>query len=120
MRAPQAFTDPAAGDIASAVLAIGRPSFPQTLLDALRRVANVGHGMVFVFEGDRSARCILEIGNIPIGPDLGVAYSKHFHLADPNREAVFRKRTNARPIVLPTFARRMYSEKIPQDFFQGC
>lgn len=120
MRPLQAFTDPAAGDIASAVLAIGRPSFPQTLLDALRRVANVGHCMVFTFEGDRSARCVLDIGNIPIGPDLGVAYSEHFHLADPNREAVFRKRTNASPIVLPTFARRMYSERYLKIFFKDA
>ena len=120
MRAPQAFTDPAAGDVASAVLAILRPSFPQTLLNALRRVANVGHCMVFIFEGDRSARRILDIGNIAIGPDLGVAYSEHFHFADPNREAVFRKRTNATPIVLPTFARHMYSERYLKIFFKDA
>jgi hypothetical protein len=49
-------------DITPAVLAIGRPSFPQALIGALRRVAGVGHCMVFTFEGERSARCLLDIG----------------------------------------------------------
>jgi len=120
MGAPRAFRDLPADDIAPAVLAIGRPAFPQVLLDTLRRVANVGHCMVFSFEGDRSSRCLLDIGNIPIGPDLGAAYSEHFHLADPNRETVLRERTNTSPFVLPTFARRMYGEKYLKIFFNDA
>ena len=42
------------GDIANVlapmVLAIGSPAFPNTLIAALRDVANVGHCMVFAFE----------------------------------------------------------------------
>jgi hypothetical protein len=34
------------------------------MIGALRRVAGVGHCMVFTFEGERSARCLLDIGNI--------------------------------------------------------
>lgn len=37
----------AAGDVASAVLAIGRSDFPKILIDTLRRQADVGHCMVF-------------------------------------------------------------------------
>ena len=65
---------------------------------------------MFSFTGERSACCLLDVGNIPIGGDLGVAYSGHFHLADPNRDAIFGPKANAAPIVLPTFARRMYSD----------
>jgi DNA-binding CsgD family transcriptional regulator len=120
MRTPQPFRGSPTADISSAVLAIGRRSFSQALLDTLRRIANVGHCMVFTFEGERCSRCILDIGNIPTGPELGVAYSEHFHLADPNREAVFRERTNASPIVLPTFARHAYSERYLKMFFYGA
>ncbi|HLZ00963.1 MAG TPA: helix-turn-helix transcriptional regulator [Bradyrhizobium sp.] len=120
MGASQAFRAVSADDIAPAVLAIGRPSFPQTLLDTLRRIASVGHCMVFAFEGERSARCLLDIGNIPIGPDLGAAYSEQFHLADPNREVVFRQRSHASSIVLPAFARRMYDEKYLKIFFNDA
>jgi DNA-binding CsgD family transcriptional regulator len=117
MKAP-AFKDTSSGDIAPAVLAIGRPSFPQVLIDTLRRTAGVGHCMVFTFDGERSTRCLLDIGNIPTGADLGVAYAGHFHLADPNRETIFRERDNSSPIVLPTFARRMYGEKYRKIFFE--
>jgi DNA-binding CsgD family transcriptional regulator len=120
MGAPRAFRGVPADDIVPAVLAIGRPSFPQVLLDTLRRIANVGHCMVFSFEGERSSRCLLDIGNIPIGPDLGAAYSEHFHFADPNREAVFRERANTSPFVLPSFARRMYGEKYLKIFFNDA
>src|SRR5215475_7045528 len=120
MGGQRAFRDLPADDIAPAVLAIGRPAFPQVLLDTLRRVANVGHCMVFSFEGDRSSRCLLDIGNIPIGPDLGAAYSEHFHLADPNREAILRQRSGPRPIVLPSFARRMYSDSYRKIFFEDA
>jgi DNA-binding CsgD family transcriptional regulator len=118
MKAPSAFKDPATSDIIPAVLAIGRPTFPQALICTLRRVADVGHCMVFSFTGERSARCLLDIGNIPIGGDLGVAYSEHFHLADPNREAIFGRQASAAPIVLPTFARRMYSDNYRKIFFE--
>ncbi|OAF07376.1 helix-turn-helix transcriptional regulator [Bradyrhizobium neotropicale] len=107
-------------DIAPAVLAIGRPSFPQTLIETLRRIAGVGHCMVFTFDDDRSARCLLDIGNIPIGPDLGAAYSGHFHLADPNRDTIFRERASVSPFVLPAFARRMYSARYAKIFFEDA
>jgi DNA-binding CsgD family transcriptional regulator len=110
--------DTRVGDIAPAVLAIGRLSFPQVLIDTLRRTAGVGHCMVFTFDGERATRCRLDIGNIPIGADLGVAYAGHFHLADPNREAIFKERDNSSPIVLPTFARRMYGERYRKIFFE--
>jgi DNA-binding CsgD family transcriptional regulator len=120
MRAPQPFRGLPAADISSAVLAIGHRSFSQALLDTVRRIANVGHCMVFAFEGERASRCLLDIGNIPTGPDLGAAYSEHFHLTDPNREAVFRERANASPMVLPTFTRRAYSESYLKMFFSGA
>jgi DNA-binding CsgD family transcriptional regulator len=118
MKAPQALKGTGENDITPAVLAIGRPSFPQALIGALRRVAGVGHCMVFTFEGERSARCLLDIGNIPSGPDLGAAYSEHFHLSDPNRDTIFRERARAPSIVLPTFARRMYSTRYARIFFE--
>ena len=117
MKAHMAFRD-SASLIGPIALAIGRSSFPQTLIDTLRAVANVGHCMVFALEDERSARCALGIGNIGIGPDLGVAYSEHFHLADPNREAIFRERSAPSPIVLPSFSRRMYSESYRKIFFE--
>ncbi|WP_315831255.1 helix-turn-helix transcriptional regulator [Bradyrhizobium prioriisuperbiae] len=105
-------------DVAGAVLAIGRPGFADTLLSTLRRVADVGHCMVFSFAGERSARCLLDVGNIPIGGDLGQAYSGHFHQADPNRDTIFSHRTSAAPILLPTFARRMYNDSYRKLFFE--
>ncbi|MFO1109514.1 MAG: helix-turn-helix transcriptional regulator [Bradyrhizobium sp.] len=117
MRA-ETFRDQAISDITPAVLAIGRASFPQTLIDALRRVADVGHCMVFSFAGERSATCLLDAGNIPIGRDLGVAYSGHFHLCDPNRDAILEGQANPEPILLPTFARRMYSDSYRKIFFE--
>lgn len=114
----EAFREQVIRDITPAVLAIGRASFPQTLIGALRRVADVGHCMVFSFAGERSANCLLDAGNIPIGRDLGVAYSGHFHLSDPNRDAIFEGQTNAAPILLPTFARRMYSDSYRKIFFE--
>ncbi|WP_024517200.1 helix-turn-helix transcriptional regulator [Bradyrhizobium sp. Tv2a-2] len=117
MKAP-AFRETGAGDIVPAVLAIGRPSFPQALIDTLRRVADVGHCMVFTFDGERATRCLLDVGNIPTGADLGVAYAGHFHLADPNRETIFRERERSSPIVLPTFARRKYGERYRKIFFE--
>ncbi|OAF07223.1 helix-turn-helix transcriptional regulator [Bradyrhizobium centrolobii] len=111
---------PGESDIAPAVLAIGRPVFPQALIDTLRRIAGVDHCMVFTFADERTARCLLDIGNIPIGPDLGAAYSSHFHLADPNRDVIFRERASVSPIVLPTFARRMYSARYAKIFFEDA
>jgi DNA-binding CsgD family transcriptional regulator len=113
-----AFRDQAISDITPAVLAIGRPSFPQTLIGALRRVADVGHCMVFSFEGERSASCLLDAGNIPTGRDLGVAYSGHFFQSDPNRDAILSGQANAVPVLLPTFARRMYSNSYRKIFFE--
>lgn len=111
-----AFKD-GAGDITPAVLAIGRPGFPRALIATLRRLANVGHCMVFSLKEDGATRCLLDIGNIPIGGDLGVAYSEHFHAADPNRDTILGEAGSAAPIVLPTFARRMYSDSYRKLFF---
>jgi DNA-binding CsgD family transcriptional regulator len=111
-----AFKD-GAGDITPVVLAIGRPVFPQALIGALRRFANVGHCMVFSLREEGAARCLLDIGNIPIGRDLGVAYSEHFHAADPNRDAILSEAASLAQIVLPTFARRMYSDSYRKLFF---
>ncbi|WGS21618.1 MULTISPECIES: helix-turn-helix transcriptional regulator [unclassified Bradyrhizobium] len=117
MKAELAFRQSAISDITPALLAIGRDSFPQALIGALRRVGDVGHCMVFSFAGARSAACLLDVGNIPIGRDLGIAYAEHFHQADPNRDAVFRGQALTTPIVLPTFARRMYSDSYRKIFF---
>jgi DNA-binding CsgD family transcriptional regulator len=114
----EAFREQVFGEITPAVLAIGRPAFPQVLIGALRRVADVGHCMVFSFAGERSASCLLDAGNIPIGRDLGAAYSDHFHQSDPNRDAIFGGHGEAVPILLPTFARRMYSDSYRKIFFE--
>lgn len=113
-----AFRDRAISDITPAVLAIGRSSFPQALIGALRQVADVGHCMVFALAGERQADCLLDAGNIPIGRDLGAAYSGHFHLSDPNRDAIFEAQAEAAPILLPNFARRMYSDSYRKIFFE--
>lgn len=120
MEAGRAPAGPGNNDIAPAVLAIGRPSFPQALLDTLRRIGSVGHCMVFTFDEGRSSRCLLDIGNIPTGQDLGAAYSGHFHLSDPNRDTIFRERASVSPIVLPTFARRMYGARYAKIFFEDA
>jgi DNA-binding CsgD family transcriptional regulator len=111
-----AFKD-SAGDITPAVLAIGRPGFPQALIGTLRRLANVGHCMVFSLATEGATRCLLDTGNIPIGGDLGIAYSEHFHAADPNRDAILSEMGSAAPIVLPTFARQMYNDSYRKLFF---
>jgi DNA-binding CsgD family transcriptional regulator len=118
MKAGAASAPPATSDIAPAVLAIGRPEFAQTLIATLRRVAGVGHCMVFSLVGERAACCLLDIGNIPIGGELGTAYSEHFHVADPNRDAIFENQRIGTPIVLPAFARRMYSGNYRKIFFE--
>ena len=117
MKADFAFTTSVVSDITPALLAIGRDGFPQALIGALRRVAGVGHCMVFSFTGPRSASCLLDVGNIPTGRDLGIAYSEHFHRSDPNRDAVFEGQAQATAIMLPTFARRMYSDGYRKIFF---
>lgn len=113
-----AFRDQAIRDITPALLAIGRASFPQTLIDALRCIADVGHCMVFSFAGERSSTCLLDAGNIPTGGDLGAAYSGHFFLSDPNRDAIFEGQAAPAPVLLPTFARRMYTDSNRKMFFE--
>jgi DNA-binding CsgD family transcriptional regulator len=103
---------------ADAVLAIGRPQFPQVLLSSLRRVAEVDHCMVFSFDESGAARCRLDLGAIPTGSELGEAYSGHFHTSDPNRDAMFASRARQAPIVLPTFSGRMYSRGYRKLFFE--
>src|SRR3954466_14099484 len=79
----------AAGDIAPAVLAIGRPDFPNVLIDTLRRQADVGHCMVFALSRAGAAHCLLDAGNIPIGGDLGAAYAGQIPQSEPERDALF-------------------------------
>ncbi len=67
MKADHAFNTSVVSDITPALLAIGRDSFEEALIDTLRRVAGVGHCMVFSFTGPRSAACLLDVGNIPTG-----------------------------------------------------
>ena len=106
--------------LAPMVLAIGQPAFPNALIDALRKVANVGHCMVFAFEEEESARCALGLGNIGIGPDLGAAYAEHFYVADPNREMILEHRSAQQPIVLPGFSRSMYTDSYRKLFFEDA
>ncbi|EJN15247.1 DNA-binding protein with HTH domain containing protein [Bradyrhizobium sp. YR681] len=106
----------AAGDVTPAVLAIGRPDFPNILIDTLRRQAGVGHCMVFALTRAGSARCLLDAGNIPTGSDLGAAYAGQFHESDPNRDALFEGEGGA-PIMLPSFAPRMYGARYRKIFF---
>lgn len=106
-----------AGDVATAVLAIGRSDFPKILIDTLRRQADVGHCMVFALSRSGAASCLLDAGNIPIGGDLGAAYAGQFHESDPNRDALFEGDGSA-PIMLPAFAPRMYGARYRKIFFQ--
>ena len=99
-----------------AVLAIGRPDFPNILIDTLRRQAGVGHCMVFALTRTGAASCLLDAGNIPTGSDLGAAYAGQFHESDPNRDALFEGEGSA-PIVLPSFAPRMYGARYRKIFF---
>ncbi len=118
MRPRGTHMDAAVGDIAPAVLAIGRPNFPDVLIETLRRQADVGHCMVFSLTRDGAARCLLDAGNIPIGGDLGAAYAGQFHESDPNRDALFESEARRSAIVLPGFAPRMYSARYRKIFFQ--
>jgi len=117
MRAHATIAHSAPGDVTPAVLAIGRPDFPNILIDTLRRQAGVGHCMVFALTRAGAARCLLDAGNIPIGADLGAAYAGQFHEADPNRDALFEAETRA-PIMLPAFAPRMYGARYRKIFFR--
>lgn len=103
--------------VAGAVLAIGRPQFPQTLMASLRRIADVDHCMVFSFEDTGAAHCRLDLGAIPLGHGLGEAYAGHFHQSDPNRDVIFAARERHAPIVLPAFARRLYDRSYRKLFF---
>ena len=106
----------AAGDVTPTVLAIGRPDFPNVLIDTLRRHADVGHCMVFALDRAGAASCLLDAGNIPIGGDLGAAYAGQFHESDPNRDALF-EGEGAGPTMLPAFAPRMYGARYRKIFF---
>jgi DNA-binding CsgD family transcriptional regulator len=117
MRPHQTASTAAAGDIAPAVLAIGRPDFPNILIDTLRGQAGVGHCMVFALTRAGAASCLLDAGNIPTGSDLGAAYAGQFHESDPNRDALFEGEGSARPIMLPSFAPRMYGARYRKIFF---
>ena len=115
MRATPRAADSGAADT---VLAIGRPGFPQALMASLRRTADVDHCMVFTFDDAGAARCRLDLGAISSGPELGAAYSGHYHRSDPNRDVIFGARARQAPIVLPTFAARMYSRGYRKFFFE--
>ncbi|WP_342734739.1 helix-turn-helix transcriptional regulator [Bradyrhizobium sp. B117] len=116
MRSHGAGSGLAVGNVASAVLAIGRPDFPKVLIETLRRQAGVGHCMVFALTRAGAASCLLDAGNIPTGADLGAAYAGQFHESDPNRDALFEGEGGA-PIMLPAFAPRMYSARYRKIFF---
>ncbi|WP_441238339.1 helix-turn-helix transcriptional regulator [Bradyrhizobium sp. 930_D9_N1_4] len=116
MRSQAVPTQPSAGDVTPAVLAIGRPDFANVLIDTLRRQAGVGHCMVFALTRAGAASCLLDAGNIPTGSDLGAAYAGQFHESDPNRDALFEAETSA-PIMLPSFAPRMYGARYRKLFF---
>ncbi|MDX3968652.1 MAG: LuxR C-terminal-related transcriptional regulator [Bradyrhizobium sp.] len=116
MRPKGMVSNPAAGDVTPAVLAIGRADFPNILIDTLRRQAGVGHCMVFALTRAGAARCLLDAGNIPIGGDLGAAYAGQFHESDPNRDALFEAEGDA-PIMLRAFAPRMYGARYRKIFF---
>ncbi|WP_426423465.1 helix-turn-helix transcriptional regulator [Bradyrhizobium genosp. A] len=116
MRPHTMASHPASGDVTPAVLAIGRPDFPKILIDTLRRQAGVGHCMVFALTRAGAASCLLDAGNIPTGGDLGAAYAGQFHESDPNRDALFEGEGSA-PIVLPSFAPRMYGARYRKIFF---
>ena len=105
MRAHGMASNVATGDVTPAVLAIGRPDFPEVLIETLRRQADVGHCMVFALSRAGAAHCLLDAGNIPIGAELGAAYAGQFHESDPNRDAMFEGEGGA-SIMLPTFAPR--------------
>ncbi|WP_426409080.1 helix-turn-helix transcriptional regulator [Bradyrhizobium ganzhouense] len=109
-------SNPASSDVTPAVLAIGRPDFPNILIDTLRRQAGVGHCMVFALGRAGAASCLLDAGNIPTGGDLGAAYAGQFHESDPNRDALFEGAGSA-PIMLPSFAPRMYGARYRKIFF---
>jgi len=117
MRAHGMASNVAAGDVTPAVLAIGRPDFPEVLIETLRRQADVGHCMVFALSRAGAAHCLLDAGNIPIGAELGAAYAGQFHEADPNRDAMFEGEGGA-SIMLPAFAPRMYGVRYRKIFFQ--
>jgi DNA-binding CsgD family transcriptional regulator len=116
MRPHAMASNPAAGDVTPAVLAIGRPNFPNVLINTLRGQAGVGHCMVFALKRAGAAHCLLDAGNIPTGGDLGAAYAGQFHESDPNRDALFEGESSA-PIVLPAFAPRMYGARYRKIFF---
>lgn len=116
MRSQGTPSNSAAGDVTPAVLAIGRPDFPDVLIETLRRQADVGHCMVFALTRAGAARCLLNAGNIPIGGDLGAAYAGQFHESDPNRDALFETESSA-SIMLPSFAPRMYGARYRKIFF---
>jgi len=117
MRAHATIAHSAAGDVTSAVLAIGRPDFPNVLIDTLHRQAGVGHCMVFALSRAGAARCLLDVGNIPTGSDLGAAYTGQFHESDPNRDALFEGEGSA-AIMLPSFAPSMYGARYRKIFFK--
>jgi len=117
MRAHGMASNVAASDVTPAVLAIGRPDFPEVLIETLRRQADVGHCMVFALSRAGAAHCLLDAGNIPIGAELGAAYAGQFHESDPNRDAMFEGEGGA-SIMLPAFAPRMYGVRYRKIFFQ--
>jgi hypothetical protein len=116
MKPREAFTD-SVGDITPPVRATGRPGFSQAVIGTLRRLANVGHCLVFSPVAGGAVRCLLDIGNIAIGGARGLAYSERFHMADANRDANLNQAASAAPIVLPSFARRTYSNSYRRLFF---
>ena len=68
-------TNGAMDGLDQAILRVGHPAFADALMAHLRGIAAVDHCMVFAFTTDRNAQCLLDVGSIAIGNDLGDAVS---------------------------------------------
>jgi DNA-binding CsgD family transcriptional regulator len=103
-----------------AILHVGDAVFPEALLSHLRRIAAVDHCMVFAFTNDRNAQCLIDVGNIANGNDLGDAYAGHFHANDPNKEMMFGRDGGSDPIRMPFVPRGMYRRNYRKLFFDDA
>lgn len=110
-------TNGAMDGLDQAILRVGHPAFADALMAHLRRIAAVDHCMVFAFTTDRNAQCLLDVGSIATGNDLGDAYAGHFHANDPNKEAMFNRDSSTDPILMPFVARGMYRRDYRKLFF---
>ncbi|HEY4204836.1 MAG TPA: helix-turn-helix transcriptional regulator [Xanthobacteraceae bacterium] len=110
----------AADGLDQAILRVGDAAFPEALMAHLRRIAAVDHCMVFAFTNDRNAQCLVDVGNIANGNDLGEAYAGHFHANDPNKEMMFGRDGGRDPIRMPFVPRGMYRRNYRKLFFDDA